>query len=545
MADPQERLQKIASTFGDSDINIFYKRDKVYPDKAVSEETVEKIEAALRSPELEPSSVRVTQGKEVLYRSYQGAVTDDVKGVAADFQTAIKSPQQAQYYELLNSRLESVGETPYTPQALRAEIDQESRNYLMPDYGNSFDEIVVRSATDQGLTRYETQKILDESPAFEAFLKTKPDTAAIEKYSAPVNQELDRVFAPQHNQEQTQSIEQSIPQPQPELSSVVNPDLMKAPQTAQEQIQAAIEPKLAEQLRQQAPTQAERGGEIVLVTQSKALIPLEPSPQQLNEKMPEILSPQPVAVAIAEPVASTPQPVAVKPEPVASVSNESLEKALAAANARLDALQTQLSSTQGALEDLSKHVKESNLKTWATNTAQKIGTTVQTIAAQAKTKVVDWVTQAKATVGQKATQVKKAAQNTVGNVKTAAQEKVERVKTATQLKSIEVRETARHRINDVLSPVDSAALTATANRVISEWGKDGKFEGNTFNFQRSQSGDVSIHTKDGAAVFANGVVTDKATPQTIAHLSQLPRRMGVVENHAPTQAPSVKQAFAR
>jgi hypothetical protein len=322
-----------------------------------------------------------------------------------------------------------------------------------------------------------------------------------------------------------------MPQPVLELSSVVNPDVMKAPQTAQEQIQSAIEPKLAQQLRQQAPTQVERGGELVLVTQSKALIPLEPTPGQLNEKMPEILSPQPVAVA--------------KTESVENVPNESLEKALVAANLRLDALQTQLSSTQKALEDLSKHVKESNLKTWATNTAQKVGTTIQAIAAQTKTKVVDWVTQAKATVEQKATQIKTAAQNTVGNVKTAAQDKVERVKTATQLKTIEVRETARHRINDVLSPVDSAALTATANRVISEWGKDGKFEGNTFNFQRSQSGDVSIHTKDGAAVFANGVVTDKASPQTIAHLSQLPRRMGVVENHTPTQTPSMKREFAR
>jgi predicted nucleic acid-binding Zn-ribbon protein len=374
MADPQERLQKIASKFGDSEISIFYKRDKVYPDKSVSQKTVDKIESALRSPEGEQSSLRVTQGKAVLYRSYQGAVTEDVKGVAADFQTALKSPEQA-------------------------------------------------------------------------------------------------------------------------------------------------------------PTQAQKGGEIVLVTQSKTLIPIEPTLQQINEKMPEVLSPQPDAVA--------------KPEPVAANPNESLEKALAAANSRLDALQTQLSSTQGALEDLSKHIKESNLKTWATNTAQKVGNTVQTIAVQSKTKVVDWVTQAKATVEQKATQVKIAAQTTVGNVKTAVQDKVESVKTAAQLKTIEVRETARHRISEVLSPVDSAALTATANRVISEWGKDGKFEGNAFNFQRSQSGDVSIHTKDGAAVFVNGVVTDKASPQTIAHLSQLPRRMGVVENHAPTQAPSVKQAFAR
>ncbi len=387
MANQQERLQKIASAFGDSDINIFYKRDKVYPDKSVSEQTVDKIEAALKSPESEQSSLRVIQGKEVLYRSYQGAVTEDVRGVAAVFQTAIKSSEQA-------------------------------------------------------------------------------------------------------------------------------------------------------------PTQAERGGEIVLA-QSKALIPLEPTAKQLEEKMSEILSPEPVAVAKAEPAASIPQTVAPKPEPVAPVPNESLEKALVAANSRLDSLQTQLSSTQRALEDLSKHVKESNLKTWATNTAQKVGNTVQTIAVQSKTKVVDWVTQAKATVKQKTTQLKTAAQTTVGNIKTAAQDKVESVKTAAQLKTIEVRETARHRISDVLSPVDSAALTATANRVISEWGKDGKFEGNTFNFQRSQSGDVSIHTKDGAAVFVNGVVTDKASPQTIAHLSQLPRRMGVVENHAPTQAPSVKQAFAR
>ena len=182
MADQNERLQKIASIFGDSDISIYYKRDKVYPDKPVSEQTVDKIEAALRAPELEPSTLRVMERKEVLYRSHQGVVTNDVKGIAVDFQTAIKLPEQSQYFELLNDRLASAGESPYTPKSLRAEIDKESRDFLMPDYGNSFDEIVVRGAAEQGLTREATQKILAESPALEAFLRSKPDAAALEKY---------------------------------------------------------------------------------------------------------------------------------------------------------------------------------------------------------------------------------------------------------------------------------------------------------------------------------------------------------------------------
>ena len=37
MNEQQERLQQIASAFGDSDIKIFVGRDKVYPDKTVSE----------------------------------------------------------------------------------------------------------------------------------------------------------------------------------------------------------------------------------------------------------------------------------------------------------------------------------------------------------------------------------------------------------------------------------------------------------------------------------------------------------------------------
>ena len=86
MNEQQERLQQIASAFGESDIKIFIGRDKVYPDKPVSEARVQQLENALKSPETETSAINIKQGNDTLYRSIEGAVTTDTKGVAAQFQ---------------------------------------------------------------------------------------------------------------------------------------------------------------------------------------------------------------------------------------------------------------------------------------------------------------------------------------------------------------------------------------------------------------------------------------------------------------------------
>ena len=76
----KKRLNEIASEFGDKkDISIFVGSDKIYPDKTISNETLERLETALRSPESEQGSIRVF---ELIYRSHQSQITLDDKGIA-------------------------------------------------------------------------------------------------------------------------------------------------------------------------------------------------------------------------------------------------------------------------------------------------------------------------------------------------------------------------------------------------------------------------------------------------------------------------------
>jgi chaperonin cofactor prefoldin len=225
------------------------------------------------------------------------------------------------------------------------------------------------------------------------------------------------------------------------------------------------------------------------------------------------------------------------PLPHPKVDAPSSEQALREAIARIDTLQTQLESAKKTLEELSVQVKDSGIKAWATKTAHKVGSTVQGVAQHAAT----WVKQATEMLKQQATLIRDTAHQGVEQVKAFTHN----VASAAHLKSVELREGARHSINNVLSPVDSAKVSAVAERVIEEWGKNGEFKGKTFDFRRSQSGDISIHNKAGEAVFVNGAVTDKADAQTVAHLSQLPRRMEVAQNFNPTVNPTMRQEFAR
>jgi hypothetical protein len=380
MPEPQERMQQIASAFGASDIKIFIGRDKVFPDKPVSEAKVQQLEDALRSPEKEMSSIRITESNKTIYRSHEGAVTADVKGVAEQFQPT--------------------------------------------------------------------------------------------------------------------------PEPQP----VTQPT-----QTKDEQIRAAVEPKLVEQMSE-ASKGVEPGGAIVHINQSKAVIPIEPTPPQLNEQMPAMVTPSTVS------------------------EQPSLEQSLAAANTRIDSLQKQLDSTTASVQNLSAQIKDRSLKGWAQNTVQKIDNTIQTFAVQAKANVVQWVNTGLDRIQQKAEQLKDVAQKAVGDVKMAA-----------QVKTIEVKQSVREKVNDFLSPVDSAALTKAADRMINQWGHAGRFEGNTFDFQRSSAGEISIHTKNGIPVFEKGTLTNQADAKTVAHLAQIPRRVELVQNRAPApeKTAAKQQAFAR
>lgn len=527
MAQEQERLQQIASTFGDSDIKMFVGRDKVFPDKSVSDAKVQQLENGLRSPQQEQSSIRVTQANQTIYRSQAGAVTVDAKNLSPQFR-GVAPEQKRDYFELLNSRLERAGVEPYTPESLRDEIQEVQQKWGDKDHGIDHDLVVVREAVERGFTPEATQAVLAESPGREAFLKLETDPAAIDKYQQTLETEfakhskefeakLEAEKAP--TQEVAQITTAATPQPsipQLDLSAFSNSTLPHPPQTKDEQIRAAVEPKLVEQMSQSFPKSADPGGAMVLA-KSKAVIPIEPTPPQLEQKMPAMVTP-----------------------PKAS-DHESLTKALAVANSRIDHLQGQLNSTNAALKNLQTQAHDRSLKGWASNTAQKIGNTAQTFAAQAKANVVQWVGKGIAqvqalsqSIGDKVNQVKAAAQTTVGDVKTAV-----------HVKTIEAKEAVRTKVNDALSPVDSAALTKAADQMINQWGHAGKFEGNTFDFQRSSAGEISIHTKDGTPVFAKGTVTPQANAKTIAHLSEIPRRVELAQNHNPTVQQTAKPALAR
>ena len=102
----KKRLHEIASEFGDKkDISIFIGPNKIYPGKDVSTETLERLETALRSPESEQGSIRVQEGKELIYRSHQGQITLDEKGVSPKFQPVIEQVESLdeamQEYETL------------------------------------------------------------------------------------------------------------------------------------------------------------------------------------------------------------------------------------------------------------------------------------------------------------------------------------------------------------------------------------------------------------------------------------------------------------
>lgn len=542
MTEAQEKMQQIASTFGDSDIKIFVGRDKVFPDKPVSEAKVQQLEDALKSPEKEMSSIRVTESNKTIYRSHEGAVTTDTKNVAEQFQAP-----KASYFDLLQAQTEKVPgyfDNKFTPEFVNQKLN--TPDPIVPSnpeaFGKSIDRWVMTEAVDRGMSKDEALKLVAEQSPYVAQLSK--DQArfpkAFQSYVAPEGGALSREYdAALATHTKTAEAKESIPEPQLETKSpeLATPQLSTLPeldlsalsngkfsqplQTKDEQIRAVIEPKLVEQMSK-APTSTKPGGAIVHVNQSKAVIPIEPTQQQLNEQMPAIVTPPTVS------------------------EQPSLEQALAAANARIDSMQKQLDLTTASVQNLSAQVQDRSLKGWAQNTVQKMSNTAQTFAVQAKTNVVAWVNKGIDQIQQKAQHFKDVAQKAVGDVKFAAQKGVSDVKLAAHVKTIQVKESVRGKVNDILSPVDSAALTKAADQMINKWGNAGRFEGNTFDFQRSGAGEISIHTKDGTPVFAKGTLTNQADAKTIAHLSQIPRRVELAKNLTPTPQTTVKQqALAR
>ena len=147
--EPQERLEKIAAQFGDSDIKIFVGRDKVYPDKFVSDAKVDQIEAALKSPESERASIKVTEGKETIYRSIEGAVTDDTKGLAAQLQS-----QKADYFELLQGFSDKVPgyfDNKFTPEFVNQQLSSQRQGIDTQAFGQSIDRWAMTEAVSRGI----------------------------------------------------------------------------------------------------------------------------------------------------------------------------------------------------------------------------------------------------------------------------------------------------------------------------------------------------------------------------------------------------------
>jgi len=354
----QQRMDAIASNFGDKDkINIFLGREKIYPNKEVSDATLEWLENTLKSPESEKATLRVLEKQELIYRSSQGALDFDSKNIAPQLQA------------------NSLSQTPETPQV-----------------------------------------------------------------------------------KQSQTVAQNSEKEQ------------------------------------------------VIVGQNKEVIsfPINATQPEINQKMQEIV------------------------KPAQATNEESLKEALAAANARIDALQSQLQETKQSLQDLSKFVRNDNLKSWAEQKAQQVGKISQSIAEQAKNNVKQWLqaktAQVKEAVHEKVDEAKGAVQGKINEAKTLAQNKSTEIKTAAQLKAIEFKESVREQTNKFLAPVNSEKVERAAKYIVQAYG-DGKSydKAATHSFKLNENKELSISRQsDGAVIYEKGELTKAANSHDILKLNALP-----------------------
>ena len=508
MVSNQQRMDEIASQFGDQNkISMFLGREKIYPNKEVSDATVERLENTLRSPESEKGTLRVleetrvSKKAELIYRSSQNTLDFDPKNIAPQLQA---------------SSLSQALETPQVEQ--NQGVEQSSQQERSQEVEPSSDNVIPENKIDSGL----------ESPAEEynrlgQNFPTVEDLAAREQQSASVAQnqsiEPDRYAAMPAIAPETQ------PMVEQGKSISINRDDI-TPERAEYFKEQLIE--LYERSNQLTSAQQQPGGAIVLAEKNKEIIPFPVNPTQpeLDEKMHEILNPS------------------------NATNHGSLEQALVAANARIDSLQAQLEDTKKSLNDLSKFVRSDNLKSWAEHKVTEITKTSQSIAEQAKNKVMQWVqaktVQVKEAVHEKVNFVKTAAQDKVAEVKTAAQDKVNEVKvvaqdkvnevknvaqnkvaevkTAVQIKGIEFKESVREQANKFLAPVNSAEVERAAKYVVRAYG-DGKTydKAATHSFQLNDKNELSIARQaDGAVVYQKGEITKAANSHDILKLNALP-----------------------
>jgi uncharacterized protein YjbJ (UPF0337 family) len=173
----EERLEQLVSQFGNpAEIEVKVGRSKIWPlreGRVTSPESVDKFELAINQPDQLTGTVNVSRGGETIYRVSRGTVDIDERE-ALEFLTEIELLPEAvnelepqpEYLELLNSRLERVGQEGWTLDELRTDVEQgraESGNSFV----SSFDDIVIREGLERGLSQEQTLAVLDRSPTLE------------------------------------------------------------------------------------------------------------------------------------------------------------------------------------------------------------------------------------------------------------------------------------------------------------------------------------------------------------------------------------------
>jgi hypothetical protein len=464
----KKRLNEIAAEFGNKkDISISLGQTRIYPGKDISNETLERLETALRSPESEQGSLRVSEGKTLIYRSAKGEVTFDSKGVAPAFQSVVEQVKTVdaaeQEYEAL---MQSVPET----------LDPQER-----------DEKLAEVALAQQVTPEKYVNLLAHSPYTKEMMTQGTPIADITRdYLAPKMR--DYLIA-----QQKEGVEPISREPGGAIVLAQSKQLIPIPINAP---QPELDQAMGEAVSPVMPPDALGHTEPLGFR-----LPVEPA--AAPERLPD---------PVQQPYERLNPPEASNHASLAVVT-----RALEAANARIDALQAQLAETTEALQDLSQYVKDSNLGTWATAKAQEIGETSQVIAVQAKSRVAQWMSS-------KVSGVKSYAHEKLSEGKLAVQGKVDEIQIAAQLKAIEVKEALREKVNELLAPVNVQKLELAARHMIEHYGNGTSYDkAATHSFHLNDNNELSISRQgDRQVVYENGQLTQAADSRDVWKLNTLP-----------------------
>jgi hypothetical protein len=185
---PDLILEQLVARFGNpAELNISIGREKAWPlreGKVISPKWIDKLETALNEPDRLKGTVSVKRGDEKIYVVSNGTVDIDERE-ALEILTQLESlPEQSEpsnvaevqpvYLELLNSRLDRVGQESWTLDELRTDVEQ-GRAESGVTFINTFDDIVIREGLERNLSREQTLAVLEQSPTVEGLA---PDEVA-------------------------------------------------------------------------------------------------------------------------------------------------------------------------------------------------------------------------------------------------------------------------------------------------------------------------------------------------------------------------------